>query len=398
MSQNHSPAAITHQIEVLESHLAALRDPNSRQEFAGNDAISRRIRQTLDADRRRVTQGIRYWRSELVKKTGRDNVPKAKSSTEWASEQRAARAEATKKARIKQKAKRLLLEEITNETTRLNRLIQTIDKKRKEYADDWLFSIPMGQAGGVGVLSQPLLIKLTFPPRAEKGLRKARQHASNGQLYKAMLALNEAEQAINAGFQELGVVADSIQTGRKRAEIAFLLGAAMGIGLAAGGAGLELTFGETVALEMVGTGAREGTLVALQAVDPKRKLTSKEVVGAVVNTLIAGGTSAAGQFGKAMLTEPAMMILKRAGLNPSKEIVGAVISNFYSANSAQIIEAIKKIRSGEEPSYNWWAALLTPALNTLGPVGGESGKIFSQQEIRDMLANKQKGKPATAGK
>lgn len=147
---------------------------------------------------------------------------------------------------------------------------------------------------------------------------------------------------------------------------------------------------------MVKTAVSEGTLLAAESASGG-VVDKKHVTDAVVKTLIAGGSTAAGEFGKKMLSRPIADLLFRG--KPTKaqlEAVKTAVSGYYSANSQQLLETFKKIRDGEKLGYDAWAGLIAPAVKAIAPKLDAPVQVVSEQGVRDELQAMATGK-AQAG-
>lgn len=378
MSSNATPAQIKQHIEIIDATLAAKKDVLPT---LANDAWERKHREELQRDIQRLERGVQYWTNLYRKKTGGASPgPRAKTLTqmeyEMAVEQRKKRDAAVRV----QKARQHVNGEALKAQNGIQLLRDRLQSSRKHAADHWVRAFLVHQAGGVSFMNT-FLVEKKIVPRAEAALTRAKELTAQGKFSQAQVHLVEAARWMNAGYRALHEYEEALGVGAKRVEITIKVTTAVtGGSLTSGVSGAQ-----AVAVEMVGAGAGEATtLIAETATGGK--VGEKEITDAVVNTLIAGGSAAAGEFGKSMLGKPvADLIYGGKATAAQVEAVGNAVKSYYSANSKQLLEAVKQIHAGKPPTYDWWAGLIAPTASTISSQLDVPAKVWSEKDVRDQL-------------
>lgn len=378
MSSQATPAQIKQHIEVIDAALAAKKDILPK---LTNDAWELKVRETLEKEIRQLERGVAYWTSEYRKKTGGQS-PGARAQTFTKMEHDMALAQKQKReaAARAQKARQHVTSETLKAQNGIQLLRDRLQSSRKHAADHWVRAFLVHQAGGVSFMNT-FLVEKKIVPKAEAALTRARELTAQGKLGEAEVHLVEAARWMNAGYRALHEYEEALGVGAQRVEITIKVSTA----IAGGGITSGVSGAQAVAVEMVGAGAGEATTLAAEAASGG-KIGDKEVTDAVVNTLIAGGAAAAGEFGKSMLAKPVADLLYGGKPNAAQiEAVGEAVKSYYSANGKQLLEAVKQIRAGKKPTYDWWAGVLAPTLSNVAPKLDTPAKIWSEKDVRDQL-------------
>jgi hypothetical protein len=131
----------------------------------------------------------------------------------------------------------------------------------------------------------------------------------------------------------------------------------------------------------------QGTALAAQAIDPKRVVTQDELKSAAKDVLIEGSAAAAGEFGKRMLAGPIASLIHKGRATPAQiEAVESIVSEYYAANSKQLLGAIRDIADGKKPTYSMLEGLVAPFLKTRSNlVAGAGGEALSEDQVAKEL-------------
>jgi hypothetical protein len=386
----HSPQRIKQHIEVIEARAAALRDilnapESSPQGLSRGNPLEAGIRRQYEKELKHLEAGIHYWRGEYRKLTGTSAGPGAKTFTEM-NRERQEKQKAENQLRL---ARQGLQHETDKAKLSLDLLVTRLQHARKHAADHWVVAFLVHQAGGVSYMTT-WFIEKNVVPRAQAALKKSKELTARGELAKAAVHVQEAARWINRGFRDLYEYEEALGMGAERVELTIKLSAAIATG-GLTGAG-SLSGGQAVALEMVGTGAQEGTMLAAEAASGG-VVGKKHITDAVIRTLIAGGSKAAGEFGKSMLSKPIADVLFRGKATPAQlKVVEDLVAGYYSANSQQLLETFKKIHDGEKVGYDAWSGLIAPAVKAIAPKLDAPVTVVSEQKVRDELQAMAKGK------
>jgi hypothetical protein len=229
-----------------------------------------------------------------------------------------------------------------------------------------------------------MLIESTLLKKAEHHLKQADRLILTGRHAQAVAFLDNAATYLNTAGAELSKFQDSLQTGTDRVVTTIKVTSSIMTPPASG-----LSAGATVGMSVFKAGVEHGTGLAAQAVDSKRSVSQKELKNAAKDVLIEGGSAAAGEFGKSLLAGPmASLLYKGKPTQAQINAVGNVISEYYGANSKQLMTAIRDISDGKKPTYKMLAGLIAPVLKSRsGGLPKDAGEVLSDDQVAKELEN-----------
>jgi hypothetical protein len=377
----HSPQQIKHHIEVIDSELAAKRD--TLPKLSLKSAVDRKIRAEFLNRISTLKQALAYWNNEYRKITGKSaNVPRAKTFTQMEAEAKREQDRKTKRRQAEQNYKDavrndyLKLKSSLNERRGLKQMLQNHISK------NWHVMFLITLSGGRS-WTNLMLIESTLFKKADNLLQQANREMGAGRHRHAVALLENAATYLNTAGTELTKFQDSLQTGTDRVVTTIKVTSSI---MAPQGAGLSTS--ATVGMSLFKSSVEHGTELVAQGVDSKRVVSSNELKNAAKNVLIEGGSSAAGEFGKNLLAGPmASLIYKGKPTEAQITAIGNVISEYYSANSKQLLVAIKDIADGKKPTYNMMAGLIAPVLKSKphGSLPKNTGEILSEDQVAKEL-------------
>lgn len=176
----HSPQRVKQQLEVIEARHAALREilrapESSAHSLSRGNPLEEGIRRQYEKELKQLEAGIRYWRAEYRKLTGKSAGPGAKTFTQMEHERREERRLEAERRQVKQN----LQHETEKARFSLDSLVTRLRSSRNHAADHWVRAFLVHQAGGVSYMI-PWFVEKKVVPKAETALKKAKELSAKG--------------------------------------------------------------------------------------------------------------------------------------------------------------------------------------------------------------------------
>jgi hypothetical protein len=378
----YSANQIKNHIEVIDAELAAKRDILPILDKSKNPVDKRvaiEFRQRINY----LEQGYLYWSREYQKKTGQAlNAPRAKTITQWETEQHEAAAASAKsrheqieQERRQNEQQRKYKSAVLSDYQRLKNGLEErrglLQRLQSYISSNWHVMFMVTIAGGRSWLNLSL-IEFTLLKRVDQYLAEAHKHILANKHAHAVPLLETAATILNAAGTELSAFQDSLQSGADRiATTIKVTSAAMTPGVAAG---MTTTVGVAAAKATV----EHGTGLAAQAMDPKRVVRQRELKAAAQEVLI-DGSAAAGEVAKRFLAAPIASLVSRARQPSPQEIerIETIVSEYFSANGKQLVNAITDGRL----EYKKLAGLIAPVLKAKSGSFGLIGEAIAEEQV-----------------